>query len=418
MSKEARLILADAKNMVSSMPMPVLDGLDVPVGFRDGLLKMAKQQAHGNALLLASLRHGMAAALDQTVATLSKQIEESKKEVTTVLREELESAQKLVDQRFAEVNKKLDDAKAGTPSAEVMKRLEEMSQKIDSRDWITDAWNNPSNIHLRQIIAWILRTSVDPVNSFGMTPLINFAFFSGRPHTEENHLTVLNKPLIRMLLLHQDKFTPALQRGIQTQTEKTITPVFKCVQDTAEATRMVVGTFPVKPYAQAHGNCYVFRTRDLIRMLKEEKSYMERDQIVLPTNVNLEVISVIHPDGSLTLNKGAGIGDVKKARAIKLREMTGISVDALYKFASTMLKTVDPHKMLAYLAVRRYWDLPASKEYMEQASLFLVLVFSFNIFPGRSCDGHQDGASRRVWHGYAQCAVHDEHGLEDDRHGC
>lgn len=62
-------------------------------------------------------------------------------------------------------------------------------------------------------MVWILYTSLDTRNELGMTPLVNFMFFPDREPTPENHLTVIDKALIKAMLLHQDKFTPALQVG-------------------------------------------------------------------------------------------------------------------------------------------------------------------------------------------------------------
>jgi len=378
-------------------------------------------------------------ALDSATVALSDKIDETEKKVTSVLRHELKAADEVlrgevdklhqkidnintgassavVMERLEEMGKKMEEVKSGAPSAAVMERLNEMSKKIDARDWITvralaggclkffsfcclvvethvvsdasgvdvrcgvqDAWNNPANINLRQIIAWALRTSLDTRNELGLTPLINFMFFPGRDHTEDNHLTVINKALIRMLLLHQDKFIPSLQRGIQSQTEKTITPVFKCVPIEPVDANRISGTFPIQPFKQANGNCWVFRTKDLVRMMREELSYIKLDQVMLPDSANLQVESLVDVDGSMKIEKGGGIDNLKKARAVKIRQLVGLSIPALHDFAVERIRSEDPDELLAYLAVRRYWNMPASSEYLEQVCGQSCLVFSLSL---------------------------------------
>lgn len=334
-------------------------------------------------------------ALDSATQSLSEKIEQTEEKVTSVLRQELRAADQVLrgdldklHQKIDATHQKLESVQAGAPSAEVMERLEAMSKKIDARDWISEAWQNPANINLRQIVSWIMRTSLDTRNELGLTPLVTFLFFPGREPTEENHLTALDKALIRMLLLHQDKFTPALQRGIQTQTEKTITPVFKCVQIEPSDASRVAGLFPVEPFKQANGNCFVFRTKDLVRMMREERSYMERDEIVLPASADLQVDSRVDLNGKMQIQEGGGIENLKKARAVKIRTLVGLDIPSLHAFAKERLRTEDGVEMLKYLAVRRLWNMPASKEYLAQVGskclLLMVWELMKRVFSRRS----------------------------------
>lgn len=156
------------------------------------------------------------------------------------------------------------------------------------------------------------------------------------------------------------------QRGLQSQTEKNITPVFKCVQIEAADASRIAGTFPVEPFKQANGNCYIFRTKDLIRMMREEKAYIERDQVLLPESANLQVLSSVDVSGAFQIKLGEGIDNLKKARAVKIRKLVGLDIPELHAFAAERLRTDDKVKMLDYLAKRRYWNMPASTEYLTQ----------------------------------------------------
>ncbi len=83
-------------------------------------------------------------ANEQLAKDLSSKIDESKKEVTEMVRGELRAADKALrgdlanlHQKIDETHNKLEKMKTGAPSADVMRQLEEMNKKIDARDWIT-----------------------------------------------------------------------------------------------------------------------------------------------------------------------------------------------------------------------------------------------------------------------------------------
>ena len=95
-------------------------------------------------MYVAGVKRSFILALDKATEDLSSKIDESKKEVTDMVRGELKAADKALrgdlanlHQKIDETHKKLEEVKTGTPSAAVMRQLEEMNKKIDARDWIT-----------------------------------------------------------------------------------------------------------------------------------------------------------------------------------------------------------------------------------------------------------------------------------------
>jgi len=101
-------------------------------------------------------------------------------------------------------------------------------------------------------------------------------------------------------------------------------------------------------------------------MMREEKSYIERDQVLLPASADLQVMSRVDRDGTLKILEGGGIDNLKKARAVKIRKLVGLDIPSLHAFAADRLRTDDKKAMLNYLAKRRYWNMPASREYLAQ----------------------------------------------------
>jgi hypothetical protein len=349
-SNGMEMVLSDAVNMASSMPMPVF-GSDIPPEFAQALMSSAKQQYLGNAMLLANFKRSFVNMLDVAVQQVTEetktQIVESEVKVKNYVRSELQQAQIAVNGR-----------------------LDEMKRSIDAQDPITQAWRTPANIYLRQIMAWILFMGIDTTTTHGMTPLINFSFYPGRPHTEENHLTVLSKALIRMLFIHKNKFTPAVINGIQTKIEAIITPIFNCITTlTQKETRKLAAMFPSKLYVT--GGVYIFRTQDLIRLMQEELKYQKLDQSVLDTRQSFHLKSRVSNNGTLDITKGVDAA-TKKTIMGKFRELVGIGPSELYSFARSILKKEqDTDKIYNFVAVRRYWGMPASKEHLQQECLHM-----------------------------------------------
>lgn len=143
-----------------------------------------------------------------------QEVKKSEERVTKALREEFQTAQIVVEKRMTGVNK----------------QIEKLQTTVENYDpTVSLAWKNPANVHLRQIVAWILYMGLDTANTQGMTPLIAFSFLPNLGKKEENHVTIMPKALFRMLLMHGQNFNIPVNTGIQAKVEKIIIPVFSCL---------------------------------------------------------------------------------------------------------------------------------------------------------------------------------------------
>jgi len=363
-----QLVMADASQMAQSFPMPTFAGVDP--AFQQALMTSYRSTAAANSMMMASFKRSFCGMLDMAVQQVSadtrEQVQASEAKVTNVLRTELQSAQTVLRTELQATQTVVDTRFTGVDS-----QLQEMKKSIDAQDPVTQAWRSPANIHLRQIISWILHLGLDTACTQGMSPLVGFAFYPGREETEDNHLTVMPKALVRMLVMHRTKFEPPVINGIQSRIEAIITPIFKCLTTlTTKQIRELGAMFPVKPYNS--GGVYVFKTKHLIRMMQEEIKYIKQDQSVLKPGGDFSVESTVASDGSLDITKGINAKQ-KKSLLGKFRELVGIGAAELFEFAVSLhkKKSCNTKFLFDFLARRRYWGIPATKEHLSTIAFHL-----------------------------------------------
>jgi len=359
LDSETQLVLADAEAMVKNQPIPTF-GADLPDEFRNAMILGARQHVYSNAVMLASVKRSLMQAMDNAVVQVRAELKQSNEETKTHLRQEFKVAGEIVTKRFDQTDQRLD---------QVDDRLEEMQRVMASNDSITQAWTDANNVHLRQVIAWILFFGLDTACEFGMTPLFHFAYLADRPQTEENHVTVISKALLRMLVMHRSKFSPAVINGLQTKVEHLITPVFKCLTNLSQQQmREFAAVFPCKLYMT--GSIYVLRTTHLVRLMKEELKQFQQGHGVLDTTADFRVESTVDADGRFDIQEGINMKE-KKSILSKFRDMIGVGPEQLRTFSEELLfKNEEPdiEALESFVATRRVWGLPASYEYMELPS--------------------------------------------------
>jgi len=297
------LVVNRASNILSgfssALPSSLSSSLSSPSDdstlLQASLTNMLRQNNMHNSLVLSQAAIGVEntlARFESAMAQLASQtvigIKNSEERVISTLRSELGSAQQVLnsgldtlrhasDARFDQVDQELQNLKHSHIPEEFKEQLKSVKDQLDelkkNSDRVSQAWARPENVHLRQIVAFICKIGLDTTCSQGMTPLIHFEYLPDRSPSDDTHITILSKALIRLILLHSDKFTTPVAPGIQLAVDKIITPIVNCLPTgvSAKTMREFGAAFPCEIYTT--NGVYVFRTLDLIRMMKEELVY-------------------------------------------------------------------------------------------------------------------------------------------------
>lgn len=373
---ETQMVMADAASMAQSMPLPSFASFNLDSNFQHALMAACQGVTASNAVLLAGVKRGFCNMLDKALTNtrdelrrdlsyavasthkaFRRELASTEEKITTTIHHEVNMAQKAVDHRFNGVNN----------------QLQELNRKIDTQDNVYRAWENPDNIHLRQVVSWILYMGLDTTCKMGMCPLIRFSFMPGRPETEDNHITILPKALLRMLVIHANKFRTKVATGLQTRIENRIMAVFECLGGFSLAQiRKFGSSFPVTLYNT--GGVYVFKTKKLVRMLQEELKKTREDQGELNTSENFKIVSTVGDNGEFDID--SGLPPNRKKNLNRFRKFLGMGIPELYKFSLefvTSRSRKDPKlkNIIAFLGDRRYWGMPASREYLSTPSFYV-----------------------------------------------
>lgn len=296
---------------------------------------------------------------------------------TARLSHKLDQASNRFDQRLTVTEQTLQQQLQDN-KAQLENKMQEVTALLEAHDPVSTAWSDKNNLNLRQLIAYIMATSVDTRNKLGLMPIMTFAYWPGRELTEDNLLVVINKQLLRLLLLHHEQFISKPAQSIQGTTERNIMNTFNCVSLEGEDLDRVIGLFGVEPVKSTYKtSVFVMRATKLVRLMQEELKFMAKEERVMKKDVKKEgaliVKTKISRTGTLTVKPGGALpfekhvkaarGVLSKRTAVKFRSF---EVKDLFDFASKQLGTRNGRVLLDYLATCRFCGVPASKEYLEQ----------------------------------------------------
>jgi len=345
--QETQMMVCEASEMANQV-MNLHKNLD------PGALAFARTLYLNSSLQLVSLKRTLETQMiifqdnmdrktNQAVHHLQGQIVESERKVTNFIRQELDQATTVVHERLDSVQEQIQGVK----------------NQLSDQNPVSQAWRSGVNIHLRQIIAFILFLAMDTTNAFGMASLVHFMQYPGREETEENHLIILSKSLIKMLLIHKENFTPPVNKNIQSKVETTILPIFGCLTDLLpKDSKLAAAMFPTKFYPSPSGGIYVVRTMDLIPFFQEELKYEKKGKGVLLKDADFSLNTKLGEDGSVKI--------VNNKDGKKIRPMVPVNLDSLEEFTGKVIsKKIKKPAIYDFLSKRRYWNMPASKEYLQ-----------------------------------------------------
>ena len=382
-----QVIIREAQQLYNSMPK---SSLDFPPEFSAQMTAFANQQSMSTAMLVSSVKHQMMSMFSATVEHLSGKIQETE----TVLKHQIQQAQK-----------------------DMSVELKMMKDKIIENDPIKQAWRRPENIHLRQLIGYIMHAGPNTIaDDSTTTRIFHFFFPRGSEETEDNLMVAIPISLIRLLVLNKSCFSPEVVRGVQTHITKIIQPVFECVTSLpADEVQYVSAQFPCKIFNS--GGLYIFQASHLVDMMKEELSYEEKGQGVTKVDAEFKVYTWISEDGSLTADKDRY--DAKGVKALnaalrQVRELYSCDPEDLNEMAKKRVKknikatgkvtdkvTEKKRSKQAvwdFVRSRNYWGLEASKSFLEsnafQMGVIMVRKGVWNDYNGEFNDGpsHVNGS--------------------------
>jgi len=378
---DMQLVITDAINMASTMPMPVLDGMDVPEQFKTALMASFKQQNVGNAMLVAGIRRSFCQALDMVTQQASEQIQASKEEI----KEEIATTTNRLSSQLRTEFKFAQDA-VGAELSDLRRRLDENNPE---RQILRDT----SNVFVRHFLGMVL-LGPDTKCEMGMAPIFDFVLHPGQPLNEENIMVVVPKAMFRVMVAHQKAFTPDVPSGMQSRLEKLFVPIFKCRTGINNHQQKIYGCmFPPDLYAS--NGVYFFPLKHLIKLLQVEMNFYVKDQQgVLPQGYfirqapdqpfnKLYMESHVLSSGKLKITDGIPPSS-RSSVTRRFRKFTPVTLEALSKLVKNVInKDEDP---LSILKRRNYWGQEASKEkLMDPAFQLGVRMINRDVY-GRVVD--------------------------------
>lgn len=153
--------------------------------------------------------------------------------------------------------------------------LDEVKQAVQSSQEASDRlrvmWDTEPMQPLRQLTGLIGRMGLDTRNELGMCPLIAFAFKPKGGQSPEDHLTILYRPLCKLLQFQQEQFVDEiLASQLAARLDRALNTLGEpLTQISPEQLKEYECLFPIRPVKQ-HQNIMVFKTLHFARMVAQE----------------------------------------------------------------------------------------------------------------------------------------------------
>lgn len=292
------------------------------------------------------------------------------------MRQDLHEARRVMEEDRAEDRRQFDSLKAKVDELKLQRHAESLGAELNAYSHKTQ---------LRQVVAWILIVGPDTINHNHMAPIFKFDV------VDDTHVTVISRSMLAVtLLMHRKKFTPNFTGNYTTKLRNMLTPYLYTNLNVADKKRLE-GCFPQKPY-RAGAGVFVVKTKLLVEWMKMEKKLMEQDRCVLTPNATFEMHTQVYHGGSLTCQGYGPDADFKDTMDLKERtanqtlkrpvvrallSLTGKDMlDMAKKFNPLNIarrETLLDH--MPWITQRVYWNLPASKEYLESEAFQQGVTF-------------------------------------------